>query len=463
MSTLQPRGKLDTESLERLVTQEQIDTVLAVFPDIYGRLMGKRITGRFFVDTVLQDALHACEYLLACDMEMEPVPGYAFTSWASGYGDFRLRPDLQTLRHATWLDKTAIVLCDVYEAEREELVQIAPRSMLQEQVARAAAQGYVAMGGSELEFYLFKDSYEDAANKKYIDLQPFGAYIEDYHIFQSTKAESVIGAIRHHLERSGIPVEFSKGEWGPGQHEINLRYADFLEMADRHVLYKHAAKEIAWQRDYALTFMAKWHEQYAGSSMHVHVSLWGENGTQPLFPGDEPVGPVHVSTLFRWFLGGWMTHLRDIFAFYAPYPTSYKRFVAGSFAPTGIAWSYDNRTAGFRIVGHGPAVRIECRVPGADANPYLAFAVTLAAGLDGIAKQIEPPPIFTGDVYTTHDLPRVPASLPEAIHNLEQSSWARQTFGDAVVDHYLHFFRTEQRKFDAVVTNWERARYFERA
>jgi glutamine synthetase len=440
MSTLQPRGRLDVETLKQLVADERIETVLAVFPDIYGRLMGKRITGGFFVETVLHEDIHACDYLLACDMEMEPVPGYAFANWASGYGDVRLRPDLQTLRHATWLDQTAIVLCDVYNEEHEELVEVAPRTILRRQMARAAEQGYVAMGGSELEFYLFKDSYEAATDKQYLDLQPFGTYIEDYHIFQGTKAEAVIGAIRRHLERSGVPVEFSKGEWGPGQHEINLRYADFLEMADRHSLYKHAAKEIAWQHGCALTFMAKWNEHYAGSSMHVHASLWGEDGTQPLFAGEESIGPLHVSPLFRWFLGGWMAHVRDIFAFYAPYPTSYKRFVAGSFAPTGIAWSYDNRTAAFRIVGHGPALRIECRAPGADANPYLAFAATLAAGLDGIARRLEPPPMFAGDVYTAQDLPQVPKTLNQAIEALTNSSWTRETFGEAVIEHYVHFW-----------------------
>jgi glutamine synthetase len=462
MSSPKLRGTLDPETLRQLVADNQIETVLAVFPDIYGRLMGKRITGHFFVDTVLEHAVHACDYLLACDMEMDPVPGYAFTSWASGYGDVQLQPDIRTLRHASWLEKTAIILCDVIDEHTNTPVTIAPRTLLQQQVARAAEQGYTAMGASELEFYLFKDSYEVAAGKQYTALQPFGEYIEDYHIFQGTKAESVVGAIRHHLDRSGIPVEFSKGEWGPGQQEINVRYTDFLEMADRHVLYKHAAKEIAWQRGHALTFMAKWDERYAGSSMHVHASLWDADNTTALFPGAEQFGPVHASPVFRWFLGGWMAHVREIFAFYAPYPTSYKRFVAGSFAPTGIAWSYDNRTAGFRIVGHGPSLRIECRAPGADANPYLAFAATLAAGLDGIANQIEPPPHFTGDVYAAQDLPQVPATLNEAIHTLEHSTWARETFGDAVIEHYLHFFRTEQRKFDAVVTSWERARYFER-
>ncbi|HIK57297.1 MAG TPA: glutamine synthetase [Synechococcales cyanobacterium M55_K2018_004] len=456
------RGLLTVDALTHLIQTEAIETVLTVFPDLYGRLLGKRITGDYFLKDVLNHAVHACDYLLACDMEMDPIPGYQFTSWATGYGDFRLVPDLTTLRVASWLDKTAIVLCDVVNEEEDSPVSIAPRNILKRQVAIAQSLGYQAMGASELELYLFKDSFETARQKNYHDLEPIGSYIEDYHIFQGTKEEFIIGAIRKHLNHSGIPVEFSKGEWGPGQQEINLRYADFLEMSDRHTLYKHLAKEVAWQNNVAVTFMAKWDERYAGSSMHLHASLWDLEG-KPLFPGDEAFGPVHSSPLFRWFLGGWMAHIRELFAFYAPYPTSYKRYVAGSFAPTGIAWSYDNRTAGFRILGHGPALRLECRAPGADANPYLAFAATLAAGLDGIKNQIEPPPMFEGDVYAAQGLPQVPHSLNEAIHELEQSTWARTVFGDDVIDHYLHFFRTEQRKFDEVVTSWERARYFERA
>ncbi len=455
------RGKLSVDELRQLVAEGQVETVITAFPDMYGRLMGKRITGDFFINDVLGDCVHACDYLLACDMEMDPVPGYAFTSWESGYGDFRLIPDLNTLRIASWLDKTALVLCDVYEEEEDKLVEVAPRTILRRQVEKAAAKGYVAMGGSELEIYIFKDSYEEAARKNYENLEPIGWYIEDYHILQGTKEEFVVGAIRHHLDRSGVPVEFSKGEWGPGQREINLRYADFLEMADRHTIYKQAAKEIAFQLGVSITFMAKWDVRYAGSSMHLHASVWDTNG-KPLFPGDEEIGPIHASPIFRWFLGGWMSHIREIFAFYAPYPTSYKRYVAGSFAPTGIAWSYDNRTAAFRIVGHGSSLRIECRAPGADANPYLAFAATLAAGLDGIEKQIEPPPMFEGDVYSA-DVPHVPTSLREAIQEMERSDWAREAFGDEVIEHYLHFFRTEQRKFDEVVTSWERRRYFERA
>jgi glutamine synthetase len=453
-------GRIDLKELKHRVESGAIDTVLVVFPDMYGRLVGKRIVARFFLE---QSEIHACDYLLACDMDMDPVPGYQFTSWAKGYGDFRPVPDFDTMRVASWLDRTALVLCDVYEEESDALVPFAPRGILRKQLARAAELGYTAMGASELELYVFKDSYEDVAKKSFVNLEPIGRLIEDYHIFQSTKEEFLIGAIRRHLEASGIPVESSKGEWGPGQQEIGLRYADLLEMADRHALYKHAAKEIAWQHGHAVTFMAKWDERYAGSSCHIHMSLWDKDAKTPLFKGDDRLGPIQCSPLFRWFLGGWMAHIRELFPFYAPYPSSYKRYVPGSFAPTGIAWSYDNRTAGFRIVGHGSSLRIECRTAGADANPYLAFAATLAAGLDGIANKTEPPPAFEGDVYGALDLPQVPHFLPEAIAALDKSTFAREAFGADVIEHYLHFFRTEQRKFDAVVTDWERRRYFEQA
>src|ERR1051325_8670585 len=431
------------DELKQLVADNEIDTVLVVFPDMYGRLVGKRIVARFFLE---ESEIHACDYLLACDVDMDPVPGYQFTSWAKGYGDVRPRPDFNTLRVASWLDKTALVLCDVYEEEHDELVPYAPRSILRQQLARAAERGLVAMGASELELYVFADSYEEVAKKHFVNLEPIGRVIEDYHILQGTKEEFLIGAIRRHLERSGIPVESSKGEWGPGQQEIGLRYAELLEMADRHTIYKHAAKEIAWQSGHAITFMAKWDERYAGSSCHIHVSLWDEAGKQPRFAGDHSLGPIHCSPTFRWFLGGWMKHIRELFAFFAPYPASYKRYVEGSFAPTGIAWSHDNRTAGFRIGGHGSSKRIRCRAPGADANPYLAFAAALAAGLDGVEQKIEPPPPFEGDVYGAQDLPQGP-----------------RTLGEDVIEHYLHFFRTEQRKFDAAVTDWERRRYLEMA
>ena len=440
------QGRINLDELKRLIADGEIETVIAVFPDMYGRLVGKRFVAQYFLDDVAGHGMHACDYLLACDMEMDPVPGYAFTSWAKGYGDFNPIPDFGTMRVASWQEKSALVICDID-------VPLAPRTMLRNQVERAAKLGFTPMAASELELYVFKDSYDSAAEKGYIRLEPIGRVIEDYHVLQGTKEEFLIGAIRSHLERSGVPVESSKGEWGPGQQEIGLRYADAVEMADRHAIYKHAAKEIAWKAGHAITFMAKWDERYAGSSCHIDMSLCDAEVKKSFFEGE--------SDTFRHFLGGWMAHIRELFAFYAPYPASYKRYVPGSFAPTGIAWSHDNRTAGFRIVGEGPSLRIECRAPGADANPYLAFAATLAAGLDGIENRIEPPPAFEGDVYAARELPHVPHTLNEAIAALESSAFARQAFGDDVIDHYLHFFRTEQRKFDSVVTDWERRRYFE--
>jgi glutamine synthetase len=342
-------------------------------------------------------------------------------------------------------------------------VEVAPRRILQRQIERAETMGFRVMGAAEIELYAFNETYDSAREKHYHDLRTTGSYIEDYHVFQGTKEESLFGAIRQALETSGIPVESTKGEWGPGQHEVNIEYSDLLAQADRAALLKHAAKEIAHTQGKAVTFMAKWDETLAGSSMHLHLSLWDERGERNLFQGEDAFGPVKAGPLFGQFLSGWMGHAGELAAFYAPYVSSYKRYQATSFAPTAIAWSVDNRTAGFRVVGHGPSLRIECRLPGADANPYLAFAAALASGLDGIEKRGDPPPVFQGDLYAAAGLPRVPGTLRDAIAALEASEAARALFGDEVIEHYLHFFRTEQRKFDEVVTCWERARFFERA
>jgi glutamine synthetase len=318
--------------------------------------------------------------------------------------------------------------------------------------------------GSELEFFLFRDDYEAARGKGYEALAHKGRYVEDYHVLSSTFAEPVIGAIRNAMDASAVPVEFSKGEWGPGQHEINLRFAPALEMADRHVVYKQAAKEIAQQQGCSLTFMAKFDHRLAGSSLHVHSSLWRNDGT-PAFgePGPALAGtPVAAPELFRFWLGGQLAHAREIALLLAPTVNSYKRYQAGTFAPTGIAWSYDNRTAGFRVVGRGPSLRVECRIPGADANPYLAYAALIAAGLDGIERRIDPGPAFQGDVYRAAELPRIPRTLPEAILEFEQSRFVSDAFGADVVGHLLHFARTEQATFEQVVTDFERRRYFER-
>jgi glutamine synthetase len=394
-------------------------------------------------------------------MEMDPVPGYRFASWEQGYGDVLCVPDLATLRRAAWLEKTAIVLCDVADEKTGAPVGVAPRRILARQVERAAEMGFVPKGASEIELYLFKETYESARKKGYQGLETFGSYIEDYHVLQGTKEEPLVGAIVRALERSGVPMESSKGEWGPGQQEINLRYSEILEQADRNVIYKHAAKEIAYAQGLAVSFMAKWNEQHAGSSMHIHLSLWNLDGSNA-FAGDGAFGPVKAGDLCRWFLGGWMAHAQEMAVCYAPNVNSYKRYQSGSFAPVSLAWSYDNRTAGFRAVGHGSSLRLECRIPGADANPYIAYAAALASGLDGIKNKTEPPPIFEGDVYAAASLPRVPGTLHEAIGLFEASALAREAFGEDVVAHYLHFLRTEQRKFDQVVTSWERARFFER-
>lgn len=455
------RGMLTVGELGDAVRSGQIDTVVAAFPDIYGRLVGKRFTAHYFLEHVADSGMHVCDYLMACDMEMDPVPGYKIASWETGYGDFHAVPDLTTLRRAAWLDKTALVLCDLSTEKDHAPVEVSPRRMLQKQLEEARSLGFTVKGGSEIECYVFDESYESARQKRYVDLQTMAHYVEDYHIFQGTKEEGLIGAIRRGLDESGVPVECSKGEWGPGQQEVNLRFSEALTQCDRNAIYKHAAKEIAWSQGKAVTFMAKWDERLAGSSMHVHLSLWDDDGPAA-FEGKTPLGPVRSSDVFRWFLGGWMKRAREISAFFAPNVASYKRYQAGSFAPTAIAWSYDNRTAGFRVVGDGPSLRIECRIPGADANPYLVYAASIAAGLDGIRNKVEPPPVFKGDIYQARDLPQVPANLRDAISELEGSEFARKALGDQVVDHYLHFFRTEQRKFDEVVTDWERARFFER-
>ena len=315
------RGMLTLGELADLVERGETETVLAVFPDMYGRLMGKRIMGSYFVDEVVQGGMHACDYLLACDMEMDVIPGYKYTSWETGYGDFHCVPDFATLRRADWLPGTALVLCDLFD-QHEKPVEVSPRRMLQRQLARAREAGFRVMGGTEIELYVFDDSFAEAREKNYHHLRPMGTYNEDYHILQGTKEEGLVGALRRALDASGVPVESTKGEWGPGQQELNLRFSEALLQADRSVIYKHAAKEIALSLGKAVTFMAKWDEKHTGSSAHIHISLWGEDGKNT-FPGDRLTGPVEASDTFRWFLGGWMRHARAFAAFYAPYVASY--------------------------------------------------------------------------------------------------------------------------------------------
>ncbi len=449
----------DFEALEAAVGSGEIDTVLVCMVDMQGRLIGKRFHAPFFVESGHAET-HACDYLLADDIEMEPVPGYKSASWAKGYGDFVLKPDLATLRRLPWLPGTAMVLCDVQDHHHHD-VPHSPRAMLKRQVARLSERGMQAMFASELEFYLFDESYEVIRDKRYHAPKTAGAYIEDYHILQTSREEEVMRAVRLGLSGAGIPVENSKGEWGPGQEEINVRYAEALAMADRHAIIKNGIKEIAWSKGKAVTFMAKWRSDLAGSSSHVHASLWDEPGRTPLFLDRE--AEFGMSALMKSFVAGQLRYAREITWFLAPYLNSYKRFMAGTFAPTKAVWSRDNRTAGFRLCGEGTkAIRIECRIGGADLNPYLAFSALIAAGLAGIDEKLELAPPHRGDAYGGRRLPEVPKTLREAIAALERSKFLRAAFGEDVVEHYLHTARWEQSVHDAAVTDLELFRGFER-
>jgi glutamine synthetase len=449
---MKQRGMLALGELQAMVEKGELETVVGGFTDHYGRLMGKRFDAEMFIEEVATGGGHACDYLLTVDMEMEPVPGYRFANWELGYGDFHLVPDLRTLRVASWLEKTALVICDVKSEETHDLVAVAPRSILRRQAEAAGKLGYSGFAATELEHYLFRTSYRQAAQQGYRELEPAGWYLEDYHILQGTRSESFHAAARRHLKLSDVPVETSKGEWGRGQHELNIRYAEALDMADRHVVFKQCLKEVAEAAGMSVTFMAKLAADSAGSSCHIHFSLWRDG--KNLFDGR--------SDLFRWFLGGWIAHVPEVMVFYAPTVNSYKRYVDASWAPTRLAWSDDNRTAGFRVVGKGAGQRIECRLPGADCNPYLALAASLASGLDGIARKIEPPECFVGDIYAAKNLPRVPYTLAEATQQFIASPFAKRAFGEDVVEHYGHFYKTEAAAYDRAVTDWERQRYFER-
>jgi glutamine synthetase len=433
-----------------------------MFTDLQGRFMGKRVLPHFFLEEVLgEEGLHACLYLLAIDMEMEPLPGYKYASWETGYGDFKMVPDLSTLRLVPWIDKTALVICDVHDEETNEPVEVAPRQILKRQVERAATEGYQVKTGSELEFYMFKDSFDEAAQKRYQGLQPSSNYIMDYHMLQTTKDEWLIRKMRNELAGAGIPIEFSKGEFGRGQQEINFTYRDALQTADNHAIFKHGAKEIAALGGAAVTFMSKYTMAEAGSSCHLHSSVWNAEGNESLMWDDDD--PHHMTETFRDYLGGLMATAREMAWMFAPFVNSYKRYQLGSWAPTAIVWSHDNRTCGFRIVGEHKGNRVESRLPGADMNPYLGMAATIAGGLHGIKNKIEAPEMFVGNAYEAKDVPRVPSSLHEAIAEMEKSEVAREAFGDFVFEHLLNTARQEQIIFDnQTVTDWELERYFER-
>ncbi len=450
-------GNLTLDDLKTGVANGTIDTVNVAFVDMQGRLMGKRFAAAHFLDS--WEETHACNYLLTVDIDMEPVPGYAATSWAKGYGDFVLRPDMATLRLTPWLPGTALVICDVQDHHHHD-VPHSPRALLRRQIARLDEKGWKAYMASELEFYLFDETYRTAADKGFRQLRTFTDHIADYGMLPTTMDEPFMREIRNRLSEAGIRVENSKGEWGPGQEEINVRYADALTMADEHAIMKTGIKEMAFLQGKAVTFMSKYAYDLAGSSCHVHQSLWTRDGT-PLFL--DKAAEQGMSEMMRHYLGGLLTHAREITWFLAPYINSYKRFQVGTFAPTKAIWSHDNRTAGFRVVGeNSKAIRAECRIGGADLNPHLAYAAMLAAGLSGIENRMELEPAFAGDAYSTEGIRHIPKTLREAIETMRHSAMLRAAFGDEVMEHYIHTAEWEQFEYDRRITDWELKRGFEK-
>ncbi len=453
-------GNMTFAALKNAVADGTIDTILVAAIDMQGRLMGKRFHAAFFVESGYKET-HCCNYLLAVDMEMTTVQGYKSTGWEAGYGDYVLRPDMSTLRPLPWLPGTALVLGDLLDHHTHEEVSVSPRAILKKQVARSRAMGFEAMMATELEFYIFENSYENLRDGGLSALTPISGYNEDYHLFQTTKEEGLMRAVRNGLYGAGIPVENTKGEADAGQHEVNYRYSDALDTADNHVITKQAVKEIAHAQGKSVTFMAKYHHNKAGSSSHIHQSLW----TMDDKPAFADKADVHgMSALMKHFIAGQLAHARDITAFLAPFVNSYKRFTVGMFAPTKAVWSADNRTAGFRVCGeHTKAVRVECRIPGSDVNPYLACAALLAAGLDGIERKLELEPEMKGDMYTAGGIREIPRNLREAADLLHASTMLRAAFGDDVIDHYHHAAQWEISETDRVVTDFELQRLLERA
>jgi glutamine synthetase len=449
-----PPAPLTVEHLRNAVDRGEVDTVLVAITDMQGRLQGKRCSARFFFDEVLSHGAEACNYLLAVDVDMNTVDGYAMTSWETGYGDFALRPDLSTLRWVPWHAGTALVLCDVLDHHGEPVAP-SPRQVLQRQLDRLAERGLAAYCGTELEFYAYNTSYEDAWKSGYRDLEPANQYNVDYSLVGTGRVDGLLRGIARGMSGAGLYVESIKGECNLGQHEIAYRYADAMTSCDNHVVYKTGAKEIAAQRGMSVSFMAKIDER-EGNSCHIHLSLRDADG--PAMAGDREHG---FSPLMEHFLAGQLACLSELTAFLAPNINSYKRFAVGSFAPTAVAWGVDNRTCSLRVVGHGDSLRFENRLPGADVNPYLAVAALIAAGLHGLENELPLEPPCTGNAYTA-DYEHVPATLRDAAARLADSAMARKAFGDEVVDHYLNAARVEVTAFDAAVTDWERVRGFER-
>jgi glutamine synthetase len=447
---------MDSPTLAKKIKNGGIDTVIVAFPDVLGRLVGKRFTGKFYLESVATHGTHCCNYLLTVNMEMDPQAGFKVANWDKGYGDFALQPDASTLRILPWQPTTALVICDFAHHDGSPVAE-APRSVLRCQLERLAAKKLTAYMASELEFFLFNQTYHDAFAADYRNLTPSSDYRIDYNTMQPTRDEPLLRQVRNQMAAAGVPVESSKGEWGRGQHELNFVYDQPLPMADMHVVFKQGLKEIAAQHGKAVTFMPKPWAHEVGSSCHVHLSVG--RGTQNLFWDAKARGG---SKLFRNFLGGLMKYSPELCAFFAPTVNSYKRYQPGSWAPTKMAWSHDNRTVGFRVVGEGKSFRIENRMPGADANPYLAFAAMIAAGLAGVEEELDCGADYHGNAYVDSKLHGLPRSLRTSADRLDGSKLARAAFGEDVIDFYSHTARLEAQAFDDAVTDWERARYFER-
>ena len=451
-------GNLSFEQLKLAVSEGDIDTVLVCLVDMQGRLMGKRYQAQNFIEYSYQET-HCCNYLLATDLEMATPEGYASTGWSQGYGDYVMKPDLGTLRRIPWLDSTAMVLCDVLDHHHKP-VPHSPRQVLKTQIKRLEALGYQLKAATELEFFIFEKNFDEIRKQGFRSLEPISGYNQDYHIFQTSKEESIMRPIRNHLVGAGVPVENSKGEAEKGQEELNIRYDEALLCADYHTIAKHATKEIAWQNGHAVSFMPKWDHTMVGSAAHVHQSLWKEEYSV-FYDASDSLG---MSDVMRHYLAGLLKYAPDYTLFLAPYINSYKRFAEGTFAPTKAVWSIDNRTAGFRLCGANTnAVRIECRIGGSDINPYLAIAGQLAAGIKGIEERLQCPAPLMGDIYAEEQAPHIPHTLREAIETFRNSEMLKDAMGEDVVAHYTHTGEIEQREFDKVVTDWEVARYFERS
>jgi len=448
-----PKGRLDLDTLSAEVDAGRIDTVLIAMTDMQGRLQGKRLTAAHFLDEVVEHDAEGCNYLLAVDVEMNTVEGYTMSSWERGYGDFVFKPDMETLRLVPWQEGTAMVTCDLVWEDGSPVVA-SPRQILKRQLERLAERGLEAFVGTELEFIVFMDTYEEAWRKGYRDLDPANLYNVDYSLLGTARIEPLLRRIRNTMGAAGLAVEDAKGECNFGQHEINFKFDKALSTADGHAIYKNGAKEIASQEGCSITFMPKFDER-EGNSCHIHLSLRGEDGT-PVFA--EGHG---FSDTFQHFLAGQISGLRELMPLFAPNINSYKRYAKGSFAPTAVAWGRDNRTCSLRVVGHGPSLRVENRIPGGDVNPYLAISAMIAAGLHGIENGLPLEDEFAGNAYET-DKPHVPTSLKEARELFAASSVAREAFGDEVVEHYLNAARVEIEAYESAVTDWERYRTFER-